>query len=126
MFTNFFPEELFDDDEPEPIPGDPHSAHQLLLHESLHPADDEPFWTNFLARTKARLGPRVGNLPQVEDDADKSDELERGIELTSSTETKSLWVVVVTVGISHLVTFLVAHLLSLATRNILSFVFSNV
>lgn len=126
MFTNLFSEDLFDDDEPEPIPGDPHSAHQLILHESLHPSDDEPFWTNFLARAKARLGPRVGHLPQVEDDADKCDELERRIELASSTDTKSLWVVVVTVGLLPFVTFLVAHLLSLAMRNMLSFVFTNV
>ncbi|KIJ92539.1 hypothetical protein K443DRAFT_31983, partial [Laccaria amethystina LaAM-08-1] len=27
--------------------------HQLLLNESLRPSDDEPFWTNFLARAKA-------------------------------------------------------------------------
>ena len=100
-----------------------HSAHQLLLHKSLHP---EPFWTNFLACAKACLGPRVRNLPQVEDNTDKSDEHEHRIELTGSAKMKSLQVVIVVVGISHLVTFLVTHLLSLATRNMLSFVFSNV
>ena len=95
MFTNFFSDDLFDDGEPEPIPGDPHSAHQLLLRKSLHPADDEPFWTNFLARTKARLGPQVRNLPHVEDDADK---LVCRIGLASPTKKKPLWVVVVMVG----------------------------
>jgi len=96
MFTNFFSEDLFNDGEPELIPGDHHSAHQLLLRESLHLADDEPFWMNFLACTNARLGPQVGNLPHVEDDAD---ELVCRIGLTSPTEEKPLWVVVVMVGL---------------------------
>ncbi|KIJ93027.1 hypothetical protein K443DRAFT_35486, partial [Laccaria amethystina LaAM-08-1] len=39
---------LFDDEEAEPIPGDSHSVRQLFLHEQLRPCNDEPFWMEFL------------------------------------------------------------------------------
>ena len=129
MFTNFFSEDLFDDDEPEPIPGDPRSTHQLLLNESLHPSDDEPFWTDFLARAKGRQGSRVRNLPEGDDEGDRGDS-ERGIEPADDEEEysseKPLWVVVVKVGQLISMAFLVAHPPSPATRNIPFFEFTSV
>ena len=103
----------------------------MLLNESLCPSDDEPFWTNFLARAKARQGSR--NLPGGDDEGDQYDkpyDSEHGIEPADDEEEcpskKFLWVVVVKVGQLISMTFLVAHPPSLAMRNIPFFEFTSV
>ena len=89
----------------------------MLLNESLRPSDDEPFWTDFLARAKARQG------SGADDDGDQYD---KPYDSERSIDKKPLWVVVVKVGQLIAMTFLVAHPPSPAMRNIRFFGFTSV
>ena len=95
----------------------------MLLNESLRPSDDEPFWTDFLARAKARQGSGARNLPGADDDGDQYD---KPYDSERSIDKKPLWVVVVKVGQLIAMTFLVAHPPSPAMRNIRFFRFTSV